>query len=137
MRFFLGFLGKISYKKKLSTDNVYSSWSFKFLPSKHSMKTSWRRLETFIVFRKCLQDVLIKTNIFALVIRLQKRSSRGLDQDQYICLGQASSRRLQDFFKTSSRSLAMTSSRRFQDVFSKSRKKKSSRHLQDVLPRCL
>ena len=68
-------------------------------PSKHSFwwrcledvfrlrlqKTSWRRLE----------DVLVKTNIFVLAIRLQ------------------------DVFKTSSRRLAKTSSRRFQDVLQK------------------
>ena len=70
------------------------------------MKTSWRSFED--VFR----------------LRLQKTSSRRLGQDQYICLGHMSSRRLQDVFKTSSR--------RLQDVF-----KTSSRRLQDVLPRCL
>ena len=79
------------------------------------------------VFRRRLQDVLIKTNMFALVLRLQKTSSRRLGQDQYIRLGYTSSRRLQDVFKTSSRRLAKTSSRRLQDVL-----KMSSRHLQDV-----
>ena len=61
-----------------------------------------------------LQDVLIKTNIFVLVIRLQdvfKTSSRGV-------------------FKTSSKNTFKTSSRHFQDVF-----KTSSRHLQDILLR--
>ena len=67
------------------------------------MKTSSRRL----------QDVLIKTNMFVLGLRLQKTSSRRLGQDQYIHLGHTSSRRLQDVFK------------------------KSSRRLQDILPRCL
>ena len=67
------------------------------------MKTSSRRL----------QDVLIKTNMFVLALRLQKTSSRRLGQDQYIHLGHTSSRRLQDVFK------------------------KSSRRLQDILPRCL
>ena len=80
------------------------------------MKTSWRRLLTLssedvfktfssrsiylpysYVFRRRLQDVLIKTNIFVLAIRLQ------------------------DVFKTFSRRLAKT----------------SSRHLQDILQRCL
>ena len=92
------------------------------------------------VFRRCLQDVLIKTNIFALVIRLQKTSSRRLDQDQYIRLGHTSSRRLQDVLKTSSRCPAKKSSRHlqdflprpFQDVF-----KTSLRHLRDVLQGCL
>ena len=52
------------------------------------------------VFRKRLQDVLIKTNIFALVIRLKKTSSRRLGKDQYIRLGYTSSKLLQDVFKT-------------------------------------
>ena len=96
-------------------------------PSKHS---SWCRR---------LQDVLIKTNIFDLVIRLQT-SSRCLDQDQYICLGHTSSRRL---VKASSRHLqdvllrrlSKTSSRHLQDVFKTSSRrlaKISSRHFQDV-----
>ena len=97
-------------------------------PSKHS--SWWRRLE----------DVLIKTNMFALALRLQKTSSRRLGQDQYIRLGYTSSRRLQDvlqkrlqdIFKTSSRRLAKTSSRHLQDVF-----KTFWRRLQDVLQRYL
>ena len=73
-----------------------------------------------------LQDVLIRTILFAFVIHLQKTSSRRLDQDQYIHLGHTSWRRLQDVFKiscksvlkTSSRLLAKMSSRRFQDISS-------------------
>ena len=105
------------------------------------MNTSWRHLEDVFrlclqkMFSRCVQDVLIKTNIFALVIRLQKTSSRRLGQDQYIRLSYTSSRRLQDVFKTSwSRPIYSswpyvfkTSSRRFQDVF-----KTSSRRFQDV-----
>ena len=64
-----------------------------------------------------LQNVLIKTNMFALAVRLQKTSSRRLGQDQYIHLGRTSSRRLQDVFKTSSRRLPKASSRYLQDVF--------------------
>ena len=93
------------------------------------MKTSWRSLE----------------NVFRL--RLQKISSRRLDQDeyihlndtpsedvfktfsrrldQYICLGHTSSWRVQYVFKT----LAKASSRHLQDVL-----KTYSRHLQDFLP---
>ena len=71
------------------------------------------------VFRRRLQDVLIKTNMFALVLRLQKTSLRRFGQDQYIRLGHTSSSRLQDVlprclqdvFKKSSRGLAKTSSR--------------------------
>ena len=91
-----------------------------FYPSKHS--SWWRRL----------QDVLIKTNIFALLIILQMTSSR---------VFKTSSRRFQDIFKTSSRcfenvfktsprhlrDVIKTSSRRFQDVL-----KTHSRRLQDI-----
>ena len=105
----------------------------------HSSKHSswWRRLENVLktafvfVFRRRLQDVFIKTNMFALASCLQKTSSRRLGQDQYIRLGYTSSRRLQDVFKTSSRrpqDIFKTSSRCFENVF-----KTSSRHLQDVL----
>ena len=71
-----------------------------------------------------LQDAFIKTNMFALALRLQRTSSRRLGQDQYIRLGYTSSKRLQDVFKTSSRRLAKTSSRRLQDLL--------QRYLQDV-----
>ena len=63
-------------------------------------KTSWsRRIYSpyTYVFRRRLQDILIKTNIFVLVIRLQDVSPR--------------------LFKMSSRRLVKTSSRRFEDVF--------------------
>ena len=111
------------------------------------MKTSWRSLE----------------NVFRL--RLQKISSRRLDQDeyihlndtpsedvfktfsrcldQYICLGHTSSWRLQYVFKTlakaSSRHLK-TFWRRIQDIFKTSCQvilKNSSKRLQDVLQRYL
>ena len=94
-----------------------------------------------------LQGVLIKTNIFALAIRLQdvfKTFSRRLEQDHYIRLGHTSSRRpaktssrhlqdvlarrLQDIFQTSSRFLAKS----FQDIFKTSSKdvfKTFSRHI--------
>ena len=74
------------------------------------LKTSWRRLSPSSsedVFRRRLQDVLIKTNIFILVMHLQdnfKTSSRHL--------AKTSSRRLQDVFKTSCKTLFKTSSRR-------------------------
>ena len=95
------------------------------------------------VFRRRLQDVLIKTNIFTILIRLQKTSSRRLDQDQYIRLGHMSSRLLQDVFKTSSRRLQDVLEKRLQDIlprrlqniFKTSSRRignTSSRHLQDV-----
>ena len=107
---------------------------------------------------------LVKTSLFrqfhyyedGFSVRLQKTSSRRLDQDEYIHLTHTSSEdvliktnifvlviRLQDVFKTFSRRLQdvfKTSSRRFQDVFKTSCKnvfKTSSRRLQDVLQRCL
>ena len=84
------------------------------------------------VFRRRLQDVLIKTNIFVLVIHLQdvfKAFWRHL-QDVYEMFW----KRLQDVFKTSSRRLAKMSSRRFQDVSSSYTVlvNKFSRCLQDV-----
>ena len=111
--------------------------------------SSWRRLEDVLktsfvfVFRRYLQNVLIKTNIFILVIHLQKTSSRRLTKNQYVPLDYISSRRLQDVFKTfsqdvfitSSKHLAKTSSRSFQKLFKTSCKdvfKASSRRFQDV-----
>ena len=79
------------------------------------------------VFRTCLQDVLIKANIFALVIRLQKTFSRRL-QDVLVKTNifvlairlqdvfKTFSRRLQDVFKTSCQDVFKTFSRRLQDV---------------------
>ena len=103
-----------------------TSWNFGTL-TLVLMKTSWRRLwssssqDVFktswsrriyspysYVFRRRLQDVFIKTNIFVLAIRLQN-------------VLKTSSRRLQDIFKTSSRrfeNVFKTSSRRFQDLLS-------------------
>ena len=125
-------------------------------------KTSWwRRIYSYLsyVFRRRLQDVLMKTNIFLLIIRLPKTSSKRLDegeyilinhtpsedvfntsqgrlgQDQYIRLVYTSSRRLQDVFKTSSRRLQDVLPKRLQHVFKTSRKyvlKTSSRRFEDV-----
>ena len=107
-------------------------------------KTSSRHFENaFKTSSRRFQGILTKTNIFALFIRLQKTSSRRLDQDQYIRLDHISSRHLQDVFKRSSRRLQdllqkrlqdifKTSLRRFQDVF-----KTFSRPFQDVLQNVL
>ena len=67
------------------------------------MKTSWRRLSY------SFQDVLIKTNKFVLVIRLQKTSWRRL-QDIL-------PRSLQDVSKTPCKNIFKTSSRCLQDIF--------------------
>ena len=99
------------------------------------MKTSWRRLSS-----SSLEDVFIKTNIFALALRLQKTSWSRPIYSSWPYVFKTSSRRFQDVFKTSSRRLAKMSSRRFQDVFKTSCKnvfKTSSRRLQDVLQRYL
>ena len=80
------------------------------------LKPSSRRLDQdkyVCVSLTSSEDVLVKTNIFVLVICLQ-------DVIKTSC---------QDVFKTFSRRLAKTSSWHLQDVF-----KTSSRRLQDVLP---
>ena len=99
------------------------------------LKTSF-----ILVFKRRLQDVLIKTNIFALLIRLQKTSwSRPIYSSwSYVfktcsnvfktssrCLAKTSSKRLaktswrgfQSVFKTSCKSVFKTFSRRFENVF--------------------
>ena len=83
-----------------------------FLPAnirlnKDVLKTSWRRL-----LSSSSENVLIKTNMFALALRLQKTSWRRLGQDHYICLDHMSSRRPQDVFKTSCKDIFKTFSRR-------------------------
>ena len=110
----------------LDEDVLRTSWRRLLSSSSEDVfKTSWSRRiysSKSYAFRRRLQDVLIKTNIIALVICLQ-------DVFKTSC---------QDFFKMSSRSLAKTTSRHLQDVFkSFSRRlqdifKMSSRHLQDA-----
>ena len=80
------------------------------------------KMSFLFIFRRRLHDVLIKTNIFALVISPQEIfktfSSR---------LAKTSSRRSQDVFKTSCKNVFKTSSKRLQDIL-----KTSSRHLEDT-----
>ena len=71
------------------------------------------------IFRRRLQDVLIKTNMFALALRLQKTSWSRPIYLSWPYLFKTSSKRLQNVFKSSSR--------RLQDVF-----KTFWRRLQDV-----
>ena len=93
-------------------------------------------LKTSLVFvfgrsLRCLKDVLIKTNIFALLTRLQKTPSSRPIYSSWSYVFKTSSRHLQHVFKTSSRifqDVFKTSSRRLQDVF-----KTFSRRLQDAL----
>ena len=138
----LFFLGRsaslnISFFHFIVTLNIRNHLFTHFPPNigldKDVLKTFQRRLEDVFCLR--LQDVLVKANTFALVIRLQKKSSRLLGQDQYIRLDHTSSRRLQNVFKTSSRRLAKTFSRRLQDVLQKRLQgifKTSSRLFEDV-----
>ena len=86
-------------------------------------RTSSRRLDQGEYVRLSLtssEDVLVKTNIFVLAIRLQDVLPRCL-QDVFKTssrrLAKASSRHLQDVFKASLGRLAKTSSRRLQNFF--------------------
>ena len=105
------FFNKVAGLTEHLRPSKHSPWwrSLTSSSSQDVFKTSWSR-RTYspylYVFRRRLQDVLIKTNIFVLVIRLQD-------------VFKTFSRRPQDIFKTSSRC--------FENVF-----KTSSRHLQDV-----
>ena len=82
-----------------------------------NIRSWWRHLEDVFHLRlqrtssKCLQDVLIKTNMFALLIRLQKMSSRRLQDALIKTIIFVLAIHLQDVFKTFSR--------RFQDVLQK------------------
>ena len=100
------------------------------------------------VFRRRLEDVLIKTNMFVLTLRLQKTSLQDVLVKTNIFVLAI---RLQDVFKTSCKNVFKTSSRRFEDVLKTSLRrlekrlqdvlknvfKTSSRRLQDVLQRYL
>ena len=75
------------------------------------MKTSF-----VFVFRRRLQDVLIKTNMFALALRLQKTSSRRLAKTSSRHLQDVLQRCLQDVFKTYHQVKVFLVTQ-FQDVF--------------------
>ena len=106
--------------EKLVVTTHLLCWT-QLVPSKHS--SWWRRLED--VFRLRLQKTsskrLDQDEYVCLSLTssedVSKTSSRRLGQDQYIRFGHTSSRRLQDVFKMSSRRLAKASSRHFQDAF--------------------
>ena len=80
-------------------------------PDKDVLKKSF-----VFVFRKRLQDVLIKTNVFVLIIRLQKTPSRHLQDVLVRANIFVLAIRLQDVFKTSCKNVFNTSSRRLQGV---------------------
>ena len=99
------------------------NWSICF--SKSLENYEWQKDYIWPIERYFPANIRLYEDGFRL--RLQKTSSRRLDQDQYIHLGHMSSGRLQDVFKTSSK--------RLQDVFKTSSKnvfKKSWRRFQDV-----
>ena len=124
------FHGVFSILSKLSVDFDFS------IPANIRLDEDVLKTSFVFVFKSRLQDVLMETNIFLLIIRLQKTCSRRLGQDQYIRLVHTSWKRLEDVFKTSSRPLAKTTSRCIQDVFKTSSRrlaKTSLKRLQDVL----
>ena len=109
----------------------FSSLSQKFalssFPTNVRLDEDVLKVSFVFIFRRRLQDVLFKTNIFALVIHLQRTFSRSL-QDVLVKTNifvlvirlhdvfKMFSRCLQNVFKTFSRCLAKTSSGRFQEV---------------------
>ena len=108
------------------------------------MKAYWRGLSSSSskdVF-KTSEYVLMKANIFALAINLQKTSSRRLGQDQFLLVI-----RLQDVFKKSLQNILKTLwspqdvlQKRVQDIFKTSCQnviKTSSKFLQDILQKRL
>ena len=101
------------------------------VPSKHS--SWWRRLEdVFKSSRRLDQDEYIRLS-HSPSEDVFKTSSRCLDQDQYIHFGHTSSRCLQDVFKTSCQDVLL---RRLQDVLQKRLQdivKTTSRRLQKRL----
>ena len=90
------------------------------------MKTSWRRLSS-----SSSEDVLIKMNMFALALRLQKTSWSRPIYSSWLYVFKTSSRRFQDVFKTSCKNVFKTSSRRLQDVF-KTSSRRLEKRLQDI-----
>ena len=103
-------------------------------------------LKTFFVFifRRRLQDFLIKTNMFALALRLQKTSSRRLPWSRPIYsswlyvfktpsrrLQNVLPRRLQDVLQRRLQDIFKTFLRRFEDVF-KTSSRRLKKRLQDI-----
>ena len=129
---------KLQFLFMYSFTHINVVFLFKPLPSKNS--SWWRRLEDVLkasfvfVFRRRLEDVLIKANMFALALRLQKTSSRRL-QDVFKTSCQdvfkTFSRRLQDVLQKRLQDIFKTSSRRFEDVF-KTSSRRLEKRLQDI-----
>ena len=116
-------LQKNSFLLNIPLEESFLKTSFAFVFRRRLQdvfKTSWSRQiysPYSNVFRRRFEDVLTKTNMFTLFIRLQD-------------VLKTSSKLFQDFFKESSRRFAKTFSRRLQDI--KNVFKVSSRCLQDI-----
>ena len=105
-----------------------------------------KRWSFVFIFRKRLQNVLIKTSIFALLICLQKTSSRSLQdvfqtscQDVFKTFSRRLAKTFQDIFKMSCQDVSKTSSNVFETsckivlkTFTRRLAKMSSRRFQDV-----
>ena len=105
-----------------------TSWRHLYKTSEDVFKTSWPR-RIYSPKSYLSEEVLIKTNIIVLVIGLQN------DFKTFQDVFKTSSKRLQNVFKTSCKSIFKTSSRRFQDVLQKRFGdifKTPSRRFQDV-----
>ena len=89
------------------------------------METMWLSIfedltqQTFVLMKtssRRLQDVLIKTNIFAFLIRLRRRLQHVLVKTNIfvldVCLQDVVQKRLRDIFKTSCKDVFQTFSRR-------------------------
>ena len=109
----------IEWFPEKKTDNPCAAQSPDFNPcdfpanlclSKDVLKTSF-----VFVFRRCLQDILIKINIFPLLIRLEKTSWKCLDQEEYVRLGHTSCK---DVFKTCPKHVEEVFQRCLQDILS-------------------
>ena len=95
------------------------------------MKTS-----VVFAFKKRLQDVLMKTNLFLLIIRLQKTSWSRPIYSSCPYAFKTSLRRFQDVLQKRLQDVFKTFLRRLQDVFKTSWRRLANtswRHLQDVL----
>ena len=131
----------MKYRSSTSIEKLIRTYPANIRLDEDVLKTSF----VFVFRRRLDQDEYIRLSHSSSEDVL-KTSSRRLDQDQCICLGDMSFRRLQDVFKTFSRRLqdvSKTSSRPLQGVFKTySRRfedvlKMSLRHLRDILQRYL
>ena len=125
-----------SSRRLAKTSSRHLEDVFEMGPANIRLDEDFLKTSFVFVFRRRLQDILIKANIFTLLISLQKTSSRRFQDILQTRLQNVSKTSCKNVFKTSSRHLTKTFSRRLQNVFKKPCKnifKTSSRPLQDVL----